>query len=391
MRTAQQIALLRQQSGIDSGSPARVSRRVTSMRRRRKNDVRKLAQEIGAEPVADGVLCVEKRFPLSHRHGNVHLARAEAAARDDGVLTSSTQTTNSVRYLDTETTGLAGGSGTLVFQIGVGYWQPDALVVTQFLMTSPTAENALLEALEERFQAVDLVVTYNGKSFDVPLLDTRYRMQGRRQPAWGREHVDLLHCVRRAFGTAMGRCRLCDAEREILQFQRIDDLAGSQAPEAWRAFVTRGQTDNLVRVLDHNLLDVLSLAALFPVIVDAHKGRVTRANPIAIARYWLRRGQPEHALNVLSFNIPASEEVKLLRAETLRRLRRYEDAARELEPLVHASNAEATERLAIHLEHRARDHRAAESMTHRLIALQPKISRHRNRLRRLQNKRQMFE
>jgi len=163
-------------------------------------------------------------------------------------------------FLDTETTGLAGGTGTLAFVIAVARRQGDTLHVRQWLLLRPGAERAMLEAFIADVRAGEDVVSYNGRSFDAPLIATRCRLHRLPDPLAGRAHHDLLHAVRRRYRAAWPNCRLVTAERELLGIERHDDLPGSEAPEAWRRFLALGDAHALCRVLDHNRQDLASLA-----------------------------------------------------------------------------------------------------------------------------------
>lgn len=162
--------------------------------------------------------------------------------------------------LDTETTGLAGGTGTKAFLVGLATLTPAAIQVQQWLLTQLAGEAALLRALAQALPPEPVLVTYNGKSFDLPLLRTRYRMQRLREPFGDALHLDLLNPVRRRYRREWPNCRLATVEARLLGRPRSDDLPGSEAPAAWRDFLLTGQTHDLRRVLTHNARDLVSLA-----------------------------------------------------------------------------------------------------------------------------------
>jgi len=167
-----------------------------------------------------------------------------------------------LRFIDTETTGLAGGTGTLAFVLALARWQPDGLHVRQLLLTRPGAEAAMLIAFRDWLTPGDELVSYNGRSFDAPLLRTRFRLHGLDDPLAGLAHHDLLHEVRRRHRREWENCRLLTAERRLLGVARHDDLPGSEAPGAWRHFLACGDSTPLRRVLDHNRQDLVSLALI---------------------------------------------------------------------------------------------------------------------------------
>ncbi len=163
---------------------------------------------------------------------------------------------------DTETTGLAGGSGTRAFMIGAADWSDGALRVRQLYLTAMAGEAAMLEAFAAWLRPDTVLVSYNGRSYDAPLLATRYRLQRLADPLRGLAHVDLLHPVRRVYRGRWENCRLATIERNVLRIVRDDDLPGSEAPAAWRSYLRAGRTTDLLRVLEHNRQDVVTLACL---------------------------------------------------------------------------------------------------------------------------------
>src|SRR6185503_17108244 len=138
--------------------------------------------------------------------------------------------------IDTETTGLATAAGTLAFLVGVGEWRDGRLRVSQFLVPDHSAEPALLDALAAAIPADALLVTYNGRSFDWPLLIARYRLHRRDPPPLG-GHVDLLHLARRLWKHRLGNARLATVEQAICRVQRSDDLPGALIPDRYFTYL----------------------------------------------------------------------------------------------------------------------------------------------------------
>lgn len=167
-----------------------------------------------------------------------------------------------VLFFDTETTGLAGGTGTRAFMIGVARWDDDILRVRQLLITTLAAETAMLETFAGWLNADTLLASYNGKSYDAPLLRTRYKLARMPDPTAPLEHVDLLYPSRRRYRGVYENCRLATIERQVLKIVREDDLPGSEAPAAWLTYLRGGSTHNLQRVAQHNHQDVVSLSRL---------------------------------------------------------------------------------------------------------------------------------
>lgn len=163
---------------------------------------------------------------------------------------------------DTETTGLAGGTGTRAFMIGVGDWHEGRFRERQLLITTLAGESAMLDCFASWLKPDSVLVSYNGKSYDAPLLKTRFRLQRRASPLDGLMHIDLLHPVRRRWRGAWENCRLATAERQLLQVVREDDLPGSEAPAAWLGFLRGGSAAPLHRVAHHNSQDLRSLGGI---------------------------------------------------------------------------------------------------------------------------------
>jgi hypothetical protein len=227
-----------------------------------------LARLAGGEYIAPGLLRVERRYPLPHTHGVVPIRFSEDAAIPVPIRRGDTRPFAPERLLmlDTETSGLAGGTGTMAFLVGVARFEGDALVVRQYVVTGFSAEPAMLAAVREWVDAAECLVTFNGKSFDVPLLKTRYALQRERHPFEEIAHADLLHATRRRLRDGWPDCRLKTTEELALGFVRIDDMPGSDVPLAWQRWLRHRDPAPVPRILDHNREDLVSLAALLAVL-----------------------------------------------------------------------------------------------------------------------------
>lgn len=167
-----------------------------------------------------------------------------------------------VLFFDTETTGLAGGTGTRAFMIGAARWQDDGFEVRQLLITTLSAEAAMLAEFARWLGPGTILASYNGRSYDSPLLRTRYRLARMPDPLAGLDHIDLLYPSRRRWRGVYENCRLATIERRVLEIVREDDLPGSEAPAAWLGYLRGGSSRNLRRVAAHNHQDVVSLSRL---------------------------------------------------------------------------------------------------------------------------------
>lgn len=163
---------------------------------------------------------------------------------------------------DTETTGLSGGVGTLAFMIGVAAWQEGVLKIRQLYLTAMAGERAMLQTFAEWLKPETILVSYNGKCYDAPLLKGRLRLNRVDHRLAELSHIDWLHPTRRVYKGHLPNCKLATIEREVLRIIREDDLPGSEAPAAWLAWLRGQSSTNLARVLDHNRQDVITLMRL---------------------------------------------------------------------------------------------------------------------------------
>ncbi len=174
-----------------------------------------------------------------------------------------------ILYLDTETTGLSGGAGTIAFLVGAGYFTEEGFLVHQWLMRDYPEERFMLTALLAMLDGFDMVVTFNGKTFDLPLLQSRLLMNRMGTGALDRVfHADLLHPARRVWKLRLKSCRLARLEEEIFHQPREDDLPGSEAPERFFRYLKTGDFSLLTDVLRHNRQDIVSLAKLMDRLLD---------------------------------------------------------------------------------------------------------------------------
>jgi len=179
-------------------------------------------------------------------------------------------------FFDTETTGLAGGTGTRAFMIGAADWHVQAdgtegLRIRQLMMSTMAAEGSMLRTFAEWLSPSTVLCSYNGRSYDAPLLKARYRLARQVEPLSALDHVDLLHPTRRRYRGTWENCKLSTIERQLLRIVREDDLPGSEAPAAWLSYLRGGSARNLRRVAEHNRQDVVTLAQLLQRLVQAEE------------------------------------------------------------------------------------------------------------------------
>jgi uncharacterized protein len=280
-------------------------------------------------------------------------------------------------FLDTETTGLAGGTGTYAFLVGVGAIEPEGFRLRQFFMRDFGEEASLLERLAEHLARFDVLITYNGKAYDQPLLETRFRMARARHPFARLEHLDLLFGARRLWKLRLESCRLVELENQILGVERQGDLPGEMIPYYYFEYLRTKQAFRLVPIFHHNAIDILSLACLTAIVPFAFRRPEEAplrhgADLIGLARWLRQTGRAEEALGVLRRAVDLGLEDGLLFrtlwdiAEMERRGGRMEAAMAVLRDLAESRNpcrGRALEALARHYEHNERDCRRALEMT----------------------------
>lgn len=166
-----------------------------------------------------------------------------------------------ILYLDTETTGFM-GAGTVAFLIGIGYLTESGFTICQYLMRDYPEERFQLERLQEDLSHFDMICTFNGRSFDVPLLRDRFLIN-RMQPAClDKPHIDLLHMARRVWKLRLKRCSLGHLEEAVLGIRREGDIPGAEVPQRFFSYLKTGQFSLLEDVIDHNAQDIASLCVL---------------------------------------------------------------------------------------------------------------------------------
>ena len=351
---------------------------------RAKRSDSEVATRLCGKVITPGLIQIEQTFPLASYHGNAAFSALTGVSFAALGLHDDTRA-HDLLFLDTETTGLAGGTGTLPFMVCLARVQGDQLRLRQWVLTGFAAEPSLLECALEWIEPSAHLVSYNGKSFDVPLLVTRYRLARHPDPFADKGHIDLLHLTRRAYGHNWGDCRLQTAEQRLLGLIRDNDFPSHAIPQAWADFVRGGKAEPLGAIAEHNQRDVLSLAALLGLLVRVYTEPGHKAvNPLKIAQVHACRGELQHAIDHLTGAWTKLDDTALLALARLHWKQQQNDQAVAIwAQLKDRSCVAATEALAKYYEHVAHDWEAARLLTEELLRLEPMREVHSKRWARL--------
>jgi uncharacterized protein YprB with RNaseH-like and TPR domain len=289
-------------------------------------DIDRVADVLGGQVVSNRfgrALIVDRRYESDRFHGtrrvgDCHVEDGDTLKLLDPTLPPRDQRIgafgageNDARtlFVDLETTGLSGGAGTVAFLVGCGWFDVGAFQVRQFLLTSYASERALLCAVAECFGATSLLVTYNGKTFDVPVMETRWLFHRMPLPLESVRHFDMLHPARRLWRAreetakdvlGEGGCRLGTLERVLCDVTRVGDIPGMDIPARYFRFLRSGDARPLEPVLEHNRLDLISLAAVCAHAVQLVEEGIPRcrdaAEALALGKVYERAGSVDRAI-----------------------------------------------------------------------------------------------
>ena len=286
----------------------------------------------------------------------------------------------SVIFLDTETTGLSSGAGTVAFLVGVGRWSDSGFTVEQYLMRDYHEERAMLLGLRESLAEVQALVTFNGKAFDIPLLQSRFVLARQRWPT-GILHLDLLHPARRLWKLRLGNCCLANLECQLFGIEREDDIPGHLIPQVYFRYVRTRNPQGVGSILSHNRQDIETLARLALRIGETFSGQASEElaplDLFSAGRYAHALGERELATRwneaALLRGLPEDREVeaKKAKAARLKEQKKYSEAAELWQDLSKRSQAfleDVQEELAIHYEHRKGDLEEALRLSEHALA-----------------------
>lgn len=234
-------------------------------------------------------------------------------------------------FFDLETTGLAGGAGTFAFLIGFAWWEENRVVSKQYFLPDYGREYFLFSKLQEWISGFDYIISFNGKSYDMPLLSSRFILN-RIQPLFKQSaHIDLLHLCRRIWKNTLPSCDLGSIETHLLGIERSDDIPGAFIPQAYFDFINTGVIHDVVRMIEHNLQDIVSLALIFDRLShleqEPHKLNL-QANDVArLAKLAFENSNPSY-FNILEKGHSGkySEEYYYWKSMSLKKEKHWDEA-----------------------------------------------------------------
>lgn len=327
----------------------------------------------------------DSSFSSDHAHGRVRIDGwfgipadfLRIAARDESLAGANL---GKAVFLDTETTGLAGGTGTVPFLVGIGSFTDSDFRIEQFFMRDYDEERAMLAAVRERLDEAEMLVTYNGRAFDMNLLGTRFTLSRMRSKALEIPHLDLLFTARRLWKRRLGDCSLSNVERHLLGFEREDDVPGFIIPGLYFEYLRTRDAAGLAAVFRHNVWDILALAALGAATAGIYRNPVEALNHpldwISLGRSLESLCRYEEAADCFrrAVDLPADpgirEEAMLRLGFTLKRAGNWEKMIWVWERMTEQapSQIRSFEELAKYHEHRSGELRMALTVVEKAVA-----------------------
>ena len=315
----------------------------------------------------------ETLYPMNHQHGVVtfHYDFHTETINRTAKITPESPSLERLLFIDTETSGLSGGTGTFAFLVGYGRFSSEGFLLTQLMIRDPGEEPAMLLHLINQINDKDIFVSFNGKSFDIPLLQNRLVLN--RLPVKLREfqHIDMLHISRKLWKFSLESCSLKTIESAILKFNRnSEDVPGWMIPDIYFAFLRTGDPSGLKEVVYHNAQDILSLAALFIHVSKLLAGTLSPScvpvdDLIAISRIYWDLGSYEVSQKILKSILPrtkTAEQRVMINASLgrfFKKMGHSNEAIQYWQEAAENGDAAACIELAMYYEHSIKDYSTA--------------------------------
>ncbi|MDZ7265106.1 MAG: ribonuclease H-like domain-containing protein [candidate division KSB1 bacterium] len=334
--------------------------------------------QVIATPYGGAFVRVQK-FSLDHNHGLIQLGQIneispyvlQLAGKDQNLLQLNFK--ESI-FLDTETTGLSGGSGTLIFLLGMGYFADDDFVLKQFFLRELDEELALLYLVHEELGRFRSFISFNGKAFDWPLLQSRFIYHRLKNELVDPPHLDLLHAARRIWKGRLQDCSLSNLEQKVLQVQRHGDIPSYLIPHLYFEYLRTKDPLAVKPIFYHNEVDVLSMVSLTILLHRIHAQPLQELDDSldlsTLARFYENTRQWQRNISIYQTLLQdersndRKNEYSLQLSYCYKRLGQWAEAVEIWDQLIRSSNVrfEAFEELAKYYEHRVRDLKMAEKI-----------------------------
>ncbi len=373
----------------------RDSAKVSSVRRNEARDIHELLEGCVAGNDDGSCFLVENRYPLSYVHGGYALGKClEIDMRNLGRVFPCIAGDESIRdfvFLDTETTGLSGGTGTVAFLVGAGYFESDVFVLRQYMMRDYNEEPAMLREIAALLAQKTGLVTFNGKAFDWNILTTRFIFN--RIPPGLEEPVqaDLLYPCRKLWKLKLGSCRLVCLEENILGEYRVNDIPGALIPQVYFRYLEDRDAADMKRVIDHNRRDILSMISLLTKIDAMLKDPLGQSDCeeelFNLGRIFFKNGEYDNVIRCLENctlwgNIQLKDKASVFLSTVYKRQGEYKRAVTHWSRMVSQQREmrlfEMIE-LAKHYEHREKDLQYALNLVEKAVDAVVKTGNLRNR------------
>lgn len=313
-------------------------------------------------------------YPLTYRHGTHALGELREAASGLAAFheEAGSPSPEKILYLDLETTGLGVGAGNVPFMIGIGYMSGESFVIEQSLIRHPAEEFAMMMDLKQKLRNFSYLATYNGKTFDWPLVLNRMIMNAIGSSPWSPLHLDFLHPSRSIWRNTLASCKLSHIEEERLGIEREEDVPGSLAPQLYFQFLADGNPEPLEGVFRHNEIDLMSLACLSIRFGFLLQERIferipfpEEAEELVRTGLWLgrmgRTGLPEELFRLATLSVTAAPSSLLRLAAADKKAGNWERAVLLWQKAIvqagdsrHEDAREACVELAMYYEHRVK-------------------------------------
>lgn len=334
-------------------------------------DISEVVQGQELDTAFGSTFVVEKDYSFDEIMGNgsqTNGVSLEMIAKWSGYSSIIGQSVEEFLFLDTETSGLSGGTGTFVFLVGLGYWTKDGFHTIQLFLRDPAVEPGFLSGLAHYLSSYKTIVTFNGKSFDVPMLNARHVINGFTTPFSEIQHIDLLPLARRLWRNRLASRALKDLEVEILDVSRTDEeVPGWMIPELYYEYLRTKDARPLANVLYHNAQDILSLGLLMNVMAELLENPL-EVSPnegldlIAVARMYEEINHWDYAVQLYEHslaegNLPLPFYLDTIRryANLYRKQERYEEALQLWIKAAEHRQPDACIEIAKYYEHRQKD------------------------------------